>query len=109
VTPRNDRDGCLQDVHWFNGLVGGGFQGYTIGNVLSAQFYAAALRAHPQIPREIGEGRFDTLRGWLVENVYRHGRKFLPNEIVRRATGEAMTIGPYMAYLERKYGELYWL
>jgi carboxypeptidase Taq len=109
VTPRNDRDGCLQDVHWFNGLVGGGFQGYTIGNVLSAQFYAAALRAHPQIPREIGEGRFDTLRGWLAENVYRHGRKFMPNEIVRRATGEAMTIAPYMAYLERKYGELYGL
>lgn len=109
VTPSDDRDGCLQDVHWFNGPIGGSFQGYTIGNVLSAQFYAAALRAHPDIPREIGEGRFDLLRGWLRQHIYRHGRKFKPDEIVRRATGEPMTIAPYMAYLERKYGELYQL
>jgi carboxypeptidase Taq len=109
VTPPDDRDGCLQDVHWYNGLIGGGFQGYTIGNVLSAQFYAAALRAHPEIPQEIAAGRFDLLKGWLVRNLYRHGRKFKADEIVRRATGEAMTIGPYLAYLTGKYGELYGL
>ena len=43
----------------------GYFPTYTLGNVLSAQFYAAALRAHPEIPQEIGEGRFATLKGWL--------------------------------------------
>ena len=52
VTP-DDRDGCLQDVHWYAGAIGGGFQGYTIGNILSAQFYDAAVKAHPEIPREI--------------------------------------------------------
>src|SRR5215470_12031271 len=54
ISPDSDRDGCLQDVHWFGGRIGGGFQGYTIGNILSAQFYAAAVSAHPQIPHEIG-------------------------------------------------------
>src|SRR2546423_7709205 len=42
VTPPDDRDGCLQDVHWYNGAIGGAFQSYTIGNILSAQVYAAA-------------------------------------------------------------------
>jgi carboxypeptidase Taq len=107
VTPPDDRDGCLQDVHWFSGLIGGAFHSYTIGNVLSAQFYAAALRAHPEIPEEIGAGRFGTLKDWLGQNLYRHGRKLKAEEIVQRATGEPMTIRPYMAYLGRKYGELY--
>jgi carboxypeptidase Taq len=107
VAPPDDRDGCLQDVHWFSGTIGGAFHSYTIGNVLSAQFYAAALRAHPEISAEIGAGRFATLKGWLDEHLYRYGRKYRAAEIVRRATGEPMTIGPYMAYLNRKYGELY--
>jgi carboxypeptidase Taq len=107
VAPTDDRDGCLQDVHWYSGSVGGGFQGYTIGNILSAQFYAAAIKAHPEIPDEIAVGAFSTLHGWLRTRLYQHGRKFGPNEIVERATGSAVTIGPYLAYLREKYGALY--
>jgi carboxypeptidase Taq len=107
IAPPDDRDGCLQDVHWYAGSVGGAFQGYTIGNILSAQFYAAALKAHPEIPQEIAAGEFGTLHGWLRKRLYRHGRKFTPDEIVKRATGKPMTIGPYIAYLRAKYGELY--
>jgi carboxypeptidase Taq len=107
VTPPDDRDGCLQDVHWFSGRIGGSFQGYTIGNLLGAQFYAAALEAHPGIPNDIARGEFDTLHGWLRENIYRHGSKFTPDELLRRATGSAMTMQPYLDYLRGKYGALY--
>jgi carboxypeptidase Taq len=103
----DDRDGCLQDVHWYGGGVGGAFQGYTIGNVLCAQFHAAAVKAHPEIPNEVAKGEFGTLLGWLRQNIYRHGRKFKPDELVLRATGEPMSIAPYVAYLHRKYDELY--
>jgi carboxypeptidase Taq len=107
IKPPDDRDGCLQDVHWYSGGIGGGFQGYTIGNILSAQFYAAALKAHPGIQSEIASGEFGTLRGWLADNLYRHGRKYPPNELIARATGKPMTMRPYLAYLRGKYGELY--
>lgn len=107
IAPHDDRDGCLQDVHWYGGTVGGGFQGYTIGNILSAQFYAAALKAHPEIPAEISKGRFRTLHAWLREHIYRHGSKFKPDDLVLRATGEPMSIRPYIDYLRTKYGELY--
>lgn len=107
IAPPDDRDGCLQDVHWYAGSVGGGFQGYAIGNILSAQFYAAALRAHPEIPTEIANGNFKTLHGWLRAHIYCHGRKFKPDDLVKRATGEPMRIAPYIAYLRGKYGELY--
>ena len=107
VVPPDDRDGCLQDVHWYGGSIGGLFQGYTIGNILAAQFFAAATKAHPEIPDEIARGEFGTLHGWLREHIYRHGRKFTPSELVERATGEPMTMVPYLKYLRGKYGELY--
>jgi len=103
----DDRDGVLQDVHWFAGLIGGVFQGYTLGNVLGAQFYAAALEAHPEIPDDMRQGKFDTLHRWLIENIYRHGRKYTAEELVQRVTGGPISIAPYIQYLHSKYGELY--
>jgi carboxypeptidase Taq len=107
LAPENDRDACMQDVHWFGGPVGGAFQGYTLGNVLSAQFYARAIDVHPEIPDEIEGGRFDTLRGWLAENLYRFGSALTPEEVVTRATGTGIRTEPYLAYLRQKFGELY--
>jgi carboxypeptidase Taq len=105
----DDRNGVLQDVHWYNGRIGGEFQGYTLGNILSAQFFDAAVRARPEIPGEIRRGEFVTLHGWLKENVYRHGAKFTASELVTRVTGSDLSIEPYMGYLRRKYQTLYGL
>lgn len=107
IAPPDDRDGVLQDVHWFGGQIGGVFQGYTLGNILSAQFYEAARKAHPEIPDQIARGEFGTLRGWLKENIYQHGSKFTASELIQRATGQPLTIEPYIRYLREKYGELY--
>jgi carboxypeptidase Taq len=109
IVPPDDRDGVLQDVHWYAGQVGGVFQGYTLGNILSAQFHAAALRAHPEIPGEIGQGEFRSLYGWLKKNVYELGRKFTAAELVERATGGPLSIVPYIEYLRAKYAEIYQL
>src|SRR5271156_926908 len=109
ITPPDDRDGCLQDVHWYLGRIGGGFQSYTIGNILSAQFLAAAIKAHPDISTEIRSGQFGTLHDWLADNIYYHGRSLTPEQIIARATGIPMTMAPYLAYLRKKYGELYGL
>jgi Zn-dependent carboxypeptidase len=107
VTPPDYRDGVLQDVHWYGGLIGGAFQGYTLGNIMSAQLYEAALRDHPDIPQQIGRGEFGTLREWMREHVYRYGRALDADDILRRATGRSLDVQPYLAYLWRKYGEIY--
>ncbi len=109
IAPRDDKDGCLQDVHWYAGPIGGAFQGYTLGNILSAQFFRAAVKAHPAIPSEIERGEFATLHGWLKANVYQHGAKLTADEVVPRATGEPLTIEPYLDYLWAKYQPLYGL
>ncbi|HZU13494.1 MAG TPA: carboxypeptidase M32 [Chloroflexota bacterium] len=106
IRPPNDRLGILQDVHWSGGMLGY-FSTYALGNILSAQFYAGALRAHPSIPDEIRQGEFATLRHWLSEHVYRYGRMDEPNTLIERATGSPLTIEPYLQYLRTKFGELY--
>jgi carboxypeptidase Taq len=103
----DDRDGVMQDVHWFGGSIGGEFQGYTLGNIMGAQFYARALKEHPEIPGEMSQGKFDTLHAWLIEKVYQHGSKFTANELIERVTGAPLSIEPYIHYLKTKYGQLY--
>jgi carboxypeptidase Taq len=105
----DDARGVLQDVHWFSGRIGGVFQAYTLGNIMSAQLHAAAMAAHPAIAAEIARGRFGMLLGWLQQNVYVHGAKFSANQVMRSATGKEISISPYVDYLWRKYQPLYQL
>jgi carboxypeptidase Taq len=107
VTAPDDRDGVLQDVHWYSGQIGGVFQGYTLGNILSGLFYSAALKAQPDIPQQIQRGEFKPLLSWLQQNIYQHGAKFTTSELVERVTGGELTIEPYLDYLTEKYGRLY--
>jgi len=107
LVPTTLSEGVLQDVHWYGGTIGGAFQGYTLGNLMSAQFYEAAQFAYPEIPAEMSQGRFDRLHGWLRQHIYQHGRKYNAAEVVEQATGQPLTIQPYLRYIRRKYGELY--
>ncbi|HQE93164.1 MAG TPA: carboxypeptidase M32 [Anaerolineae bacterium] len=107
IAPPDDRDGVLQDVHWYGGVIGGAFQGYTLGNILSAQFYHSALEAHPEIPLQIAQGEFGTLHSWLKDNIYTYGSKYTAPELIERVTGGPLRVEPYIAYLRNKYGELY--
>jgi carboxypeptidase Taq len=105
ICPPTDTLGILQDVHWTSTM--GYFPTYSLGTILSLQLFDTAVRARPEIPSEMAHGSFDALRGWLAENIYRHGRKFEPNELIPRATGEPPQSRSYIAYLKRKYGEIY--
>jgi carboxypeptidase Taq len=109
IVPPSDTNGVLQDVHWYSGMIGGMFQGYTLGNLMSAQFFEAALKAEPEISTQIETGNFNTLHNWLKENIYQHGRKYTAAEVVERVTGAPLSIAPFIRYIQRKYGELYGL
>ncbi len=106
ITPANDAEGALQDIHWAGGMFAY-FPTYTIGNVLAVQLYEKAVEAHPTIPDEIAQGEFANLYGWLRENIYQYGSKYEPNELIKRATGRPLDTAPYLRYLQSKFGELY--
>jgi carboxypeptidase Taq len=106
ITPPSDREGVLQDVHWYGHCIGGMFQGYTLGNLMAAQFFNAAVAAHPEIPDCIAVGDFTILHDWLRSNIYCHGRKFTPAETLERATGKSLSVQPLIDYMTSKYANL---
>lgn len=106
VAPPDDRDGVMQDTHWSSGSFGY-FPTYALGNLMSAQIWDTARKAQPQIEEQIGQGDFIALKDWLTENLYRHGRKFLPPELALRVTGKPLGAAPYLKYLHEKYEALY--
>jgi carboxypeptidase Taq len=104
----NDREGALQDIHWsFIGFAE--FPGYTLGNIIGAQFMEKIRTDVPDLDSQIGRGEFGPLLRWLQENVYQHGRKFTPNELVERVTGHPISPKPWIAYVRKKFGALYGL
>jgi len=106
VTPPDDAQGVLQDVHWSAGMIGY-FPTYALGNLASVQLWDKMLEEHPNVPDEIAQGKFDTILGWMREHVHQYGNKFEPQEIMLKATGSKITPEPYVKYLKTKYGEIY--
>lgn len=108
VVPDSDSSGVLQDIHWSQGAFGY-FPTYTLGNLLSVQFFDQAVQENPEIPDLIRRGEFDALRIWTNERIHRYGAMYPPMEIVRRVTGRGLDSRPYLNYLRAKYGEIYGL
>ena len=102
ITPPDDRNGCLQDIHWSEGLIAY-FPTYTLGNIYSAQIFAAADRDVGPLEESFAAGEFSTLRDWLRENIYRHGRRYKAPALVERATGSPADSSHLVANLTRRY------
>lgn len=106
ITPPNDREGCLQDVHWSRPSFGY-FPTYALGNLYAAQFYETAVAQNPTIAEEMGQGKTTALLAWLRENIHQHGKKFTPGELVVRVTGQPLSHEAFMRYTWAKFGDLY--
>jgi carboxypeptidase Taq len=98
----DDANGVLQDVHWSAGSIGY-FSTYLLGTVMSVQIWERAAEDIGNLEEQVERGEFAALREWLGEHVHRLGRKYSPQETLRRATGSTIDARPYLAYLESKY------
>ena len=98
----DDAHGVLQDVHWSSGSIGY-FSTYLIGTVASVQIWQAASRDLPDLSEQVGRGEFAPLREWLGTHIHELGRKFSPQETLRRATGSTIAAKPYLDYLRQTY------
>jgi carboxypeptidase Taq len=96
----SDTLGVLQDVHWSSGMIGS-FPTYTLGNVMSSQFFAAASN-DPTVNAGLDSGDYRPLRSWLNHHVHRHGRSRSPSELLTAATGRELDLAPYLNDLQQK-------
>lgn len=106
VRPESHRDGPLQDPHWAVNIPG--FINYTLGHgVLAAQIWEAMVDDVGDVDELVRRGEFDPIHDWMTESIHRHGQQYLPQELVRRATGREITAEPFVDYVDRKCVNLY--
>lgn len=101
-TRGNYKDGCMQDIHWAEGLMGY-FPSYTLGAMCAAQYFAAMRRAIPDLESRLGAGDLKPVFGWLEENIWRHGSRYETPDLLARATGEPLNPAHFRAHLEARY------
>jgi carboxypeptidase Taq len=102
VRPPDDRRGCLQDIHWYDGAWGY-FPTYTLGAMTAAQLYDAAVRAEPPIPDGIRRGDFAPLVAWLRTNVHAKASLLPTRDLVTAATGRPLEAAPFEKHLRQRY------
>jgi carboxypeptidase Taq len=106
ITPKNDKEGVLQDMHWSSGNFGY-FPTYAIGSIYSSQLFNALSDENPNIVTDIEKGSFKNIKGWLEENVHKYGRKITADEIIKNTCGEGLNAKVFVNYLKNKYYKLY--
>jgi len=106
ITPPNDAQGCLQDIHWSMGSIGY-FATYTLGNLYAAQFYEQAATDLGDLDAMFSRGEFLPLLKWLREKIHRHGRRYTAGQLVQRVTGKPLSAEPLLNHLRAKAKELY--
>ncbi len=102
VAPQSDREGCLQDIHWYDGAWGY-FPTYTLGAMIAAQLFAALRRAVPDVMAAIAAGEFSPLLGWLREHVHAKGSLLSTEELVAGATGRPLETASFERHLRDRY------
>lgn len=104
VAPPDDRHGCLQDIHWYDGAWGY-FPTYTIGAMAAAQLFARARDDDETIDAGLAVGDFAPLMAWLGTNVHGLGARYTTNEILERATGRPLDPTAFKDHLKTRYLE----
>lgn len=106
VTPKDDEEGLLQDMHWSAGNIGY-FPSYALGNLYGGQFLNTMLKENKNAIKDLENGDLSYIGDWLKNKVHVHGRVYTPNELVKLVTGEELTTKYFLDYLREKYSKIY--
>ena len=105
IQPQTDSEGCLQDIHWAEGLMGY-FPSYALGHLISAQLSETFEKENGSIQALIACGDENRLQAWLCQTVWPLGRSVNAEELVEKVSGHPLSAQPFLTYLRAKVAEL---
>jgi carboxypeptidase Taq len=106
ITPNNDKEGVLQDMHWSGGSFGY-FPTYAIGTIYASQLFKQLSKEKTDIYEQIEQGNFKNILTWLREHIHRYGRLMTADEIIKKTCGDGLNSKVFVSYLKDKYYPLY--
>ncbi len=105
ITPDNDANGVLQDIHWPMGAFGY-FPTYALGNLYSAQF-SSVMEKDINVNESLENGNLSDILDWLRNKIHIHGASKSAEELVLDISGEKLNPEYFKKYLENKYKQIY--
>jgi len=99
--PTNNREGCLQDIHWSMGGLGY-FATYSLGNLNAAQLYKYAAQ-DCEVIGGARQGNFIPLLEWMQKKIHAKGSTLFPQDLMESATGSPTKPGAYLAHLRERF------
>jgi carboxypeptidase Taq len=106
LEPENDAEGVLQDIHWSMGSFGY-FPSYALGNLYGLQFFSRLRADIPGVDDHLRRGDFAPIHAWLRDTIYVWARRLDPPDLLKKVTGQGLSVYPFLSYIEEKYSEIY--
>jgi carboxypeptidase Taq len=98
---KDPRLGCLQDVHWSEGLFGY-FPSYALGHILSAQFSEKMQADLGDLNPLIKNCEYEKILSWLGTNIHSKGQQYRAKGLIKNITGEDISSAAFVRYLNAK-------
>ncbi|MFO7883075.1 MAG: carboxypeptidase M32 [Kosmotogaceae bacterium] len=106
LIPANDREGLLQDVHWYAGMFGY-FPSYMLGNLYAAQLFSSLRNEIEDLDNMLEKGKLKKLLDWLRTNIHSKGKTLYPDELIEEVTGEKLRASYFIEYVQSKFSKIY--
>lgn len=106
ITPVDDAEGILQDMHWSDGSFGY-FPSYLLGSIYDGMFLDKIEEELGSVDTILKEGRIKEITKWLNEKIHWYGSTRLPKEVIAQVCGKEVSAEPLIRYFKKKYTEIY--
>lgn len=108
ITPKNDGEGILQDMHWSDGSFGY-FPSYLLGSIYDGMYLDTVEAELGPVDALLKEGRIGEITRWLNEKIHWYGSTRTPKEVIEAVCGREVSAEPLIRYFKKKYTEIYGL
>ncbi|MHA2000972.1 MAG: carboxypeptidase M32 [Promethearchaeota archaeon] len=106
ISVENDREGVLQDTHWYGGLFGY-FPDYALGNIYDGQFLWKMKQEIPDWEEGLKVGDGSKILNWLDVNIHKMGSLYDPADLVEKVTGKKPEAHYFIDYLTDRYKTIF--
>lgn len=102
VRSTTDRDGVLQDIHWYSGSIGY-FPTYALGNLYSAMLLNTLTKDLGDIWGRVRIGEFAPILQWMKDKVHEPGMTYRGPELIKKISGSPLSNDPFVQYIKEKF------
>lgn len=105
ITPANDTEGILQDIHWPGGDFGY-FPTYLLGQLYAAQFMHTMSQQLP-VTEILRSGDYHRITQWRRDQIHWLGASVTPQQLIQQVTGEPLNPQYWLDWMQQTFATAY--